>query len=156
MERTPITREGFQRLRDELDRLKRIERPTVIQEIKEARSHGDLSENAEYHAAREKQGIIEAKIRDIETKLASSEILECPAGPKKKVIFGCRVKLEDLDTGEIAEYRIVGPFEADIHLGLLSVTSPIARALIGKTMDDDITVEAPGNTKEYEILEIGD
>lgn len=156
MERTPITREGFQRLREELDRLKRAERPFVIQEIKEARSHGDLSENAEYHAAREKQGIIEAKIRDIETKLASSEIVDYTPGPKTKVLFGCRVKLEDLDTGDVSVYRIVGPFEADIHKGLLSVTSPIARALIGKTLDDDIVVNAPGNVKEYEILEIGD
>ncbi|PLX45187.1 MAG: transcription elongation factor GreA [Deltaproteobacteria bacterium] len=154
MDRIPVTREGFQRFRDELDRLKRVERPAVILEIKEARSHGDLSENAEYHAAREKQGIIEAKIRDIENNLASSEIIDCPPGPKTRVIFGSTVKLEDLDTDEVKTYRIVGPFEADINKGLISVTSPIARALIGKGLDDDIVVEAPGNTKEYEILEI--
>jgi transcription elongation factor GreA len=154
MSRTPITRDGFQRLRDELERLKREDRPHVILEIKEARAHGDISENAEYHAAREKQGLIEAKIRDIDTKLATCEIVDLPQGPRERVCFGCRVKIEDLDSGDVKTYRIVGPYEADIDQGLLSVTSPLARTLIGKGKDDDIVVSAPGSVKEYEILEI--
>ncbi len=154
MSRTPITRDGFQRLREEMDRLKREDRPHVILEIKEARAHGDISENAEYHAAREKQGMIEAKIRDLETKLASCEIIELPEGVRERVSFGCLVKIEDLDSGVVSTYRIVGPYEADIDQGLLSVTSPLARALIGKTRDDDIVVAAPGSDKEYEILDI--
>jgi transcription elongation factor GreA len=154
MSRTPITRDGFQRLRDELERLKREDRPHVILEIKEARAHGDISENAEYHAAREKQGLIEAKIRDIDTKLATCEIVDLPQGPRERVCFGCRVKIEDLDSGDVRTYRIVGPYEADIDQGLLSVTSPLARTLIGKGKDDDVVVSAPGSVKEYEILEI--
>lgn len=154
MDRAPITREGRERLREEHERLKRDERPKIIKEIAEARSHGDLSENAEYHAAREKQGIIEAKIRDIETKLASSEIVDAPRGPLTRVCFGCKVKIEDMDTGDVREYRLVGPYEADIDRGLISMTSPLGRALMNKTLEDDVTVVAPGNTKEYEILEI--
>ncbi len=154
MDRAPITREGRERLRDELNELKRKERPKVIKEIAAAREHGDLSENAEYHAAREKQGMIEAKIRDIENSLAGCEIVDPPKGPQERVLFGCFVKLEDLDTGDEKQYRIVGPAEADINRGLISVASPLGRALIGKTTDDDVTVVAPGNTKEYEILDI--
>jgi transcription elongation factor GreA len=156
MERAPITRDGFQRLRDELERMKREDRPKIIKEIQTARAHGDISENAEYHAAREKQGLIEAKIRDIETKLASSEIVETPKGPKSRVAFGCVVKIEEVDSGEVSEYRIVGPYEADIHQGLVSVTSPLARGMIGKGPDDEFVVVAPGNRKEYVILEVGD
>lgn len=153
--RLPITREGRERLRDELTKLKREDRPHIIKEIAEARSHGDLSENAEYHAARERQGMIEAKIRDLETKLATCEIVEVPKpGVLEKVLFGCHVKIEDLDTGDAREYRVVGPFEADIDRGLISISSPLGRALMGKTRDDDVVVVAPGNTKEYEILHI--
>lgn len=154
MDRAPITREGRERLREELAKLKREDRPHIIKEIAEARSHGDLSENAEYHAAREKQGMIEAKIRDIETKLASCEIVETPKGPLTRVCIGCTVKIEDLDNGEVREFRLVGPYEADIDRGLISVASPLGRALIGKSPDDDVVVLAPANTKEYEILEI--
>lgn len=155
MDRAPITRDGWQRLRDELERMKREDRPRIIKEIQEARAHGDISENAEYHAAREKQGLIEAKVRDLETKLASCEIVDTPKDLPDRVIFGCTVKIEDVDSGEVKEYRIVGPYEADIHQGLVSVTSPLARAMIGKGADDEFVVVAPGNTKEYAILEVG-
>jgi len=154
MDRAPITREGRERLREELSKLKRSDRPHIIKEIAEARSHGDLSENAEYHAARERQGMIEAKIRDLETKLASCEIVESPKGLLHKVCFGCTVKIEDLGTSDTKVYKVVGPFEADIDRGLISVSSPLGRALMGKGLDDDVVVVAPGNTKEYEILEI--
>ncbi len=152
--RAPITREGMEKLRTELSQLKRVERPKIILEIKAAREHGDLSENAEYHAAREKQGIIEAKVRNIDHMLATCEVIEAVEGPKEKVRFGCTVKIEDMDTDEVHVYRIVGPYESDIDKNLLSVTSPLARAMIGKEVDDDIVVKAPGNTKEYAILEI--
>ena len=155
MEKMPITKAGFEKLKKELDQLKRVLIPENIKAIEEARGHGDISENAEYHAAREKQGLIEAKIRDLDTKLATCEIVELPQGPRERVCFGCRVKIEDLDSGEVKTYRIVGPYEADIDQGLLSVTSPLARSLIGKGKDDDIVVSAPGSVKEYEILEIG-
>jgi len=153
--RLPITREGYGKIRDEMDRLKREARPQIIKEIAAARAHGDLSENAEYHAAREKQGWIEAKIRDFETKLAESEIVDVPKGPKARVSFGVRVKLEDLDTGDEKIYRIVGPHEADINEGKISITAPLARAMLGKEPGDEVIVKA-ANTKEYEIIEILD
>ena len=154
MDRAPITREGRERLREELAKLKRADRPNIIKEIAEARAQGDLSENAEYHAARERQGMIEAKIRDLETKLASCEIVDVPKGPISRVCIGCHLKIEDLDTGDVKEFQLVGPYEADIDRGLISVSSPLGRALIGKTKEDDVTVVGPANTKEYEILSI--
>jgi transcription elongation factor GreA len=154
MSRSPITREGFSRIREELERLKREDRVQVTKEIGAARSHGDISENAEYHAAREKQGWIEAKIRALETKLASSEILDVPKGPKEKVCFGARVKLEELESGEVKVYQIVGPYESDIDQARISITSPLARAMLGKGAGDEVVVQAPGKTTEYEILEV--
>ena len=154
MSRTPITREGWNRLREELERLKREDRVQVIKEIGAARSHGDISENAEYHAAREKQGWIEAKIRDLETKLASSEIMETPKGPRDTVCFGIRVKVEDLDSGDVKVYEIVGPYESDIDSGKISITSPLARAMLNKGVGEEVVVQAPGKTTELEILEI--
>lgn len=154
MSRSPITREGFTRIREELERLKREDRVAVIKEIQAARSHGDISENAEYHAAREKQGWIEAKIRDLETKLASSEIMDVPKGPKDKVCFGARVKVEDLDTGEVRVYHIVGPYESDIEQSKISITSPLGRAMLSKGVGDEVLVQAPGKTTELEILDV--
>ena len=156
MERAPITREGYGRLREELDRLKREDRVQIIKDIQAARAHGDISENAEYHAAREKQGWIEAKIRDLETKLASSEILDVVVGPKERVCFGARLRVEDLESGDEKVYRIVGPAEADIDQCLISITSPLARAMINKEVGDQVVFQAPRGTKEYEILEIFD
>jgi transcription elongation factor GreA len=154
MSRSPITREGYARIRDELEKLKRDDRVTIIKEIQVAREHGDISENAELHAAREKQGWIEAKIRDLETKLASSEIVDVPRGPRERVAFGAKVRLEDLNSGEEKVYHIVGPHESDIDEGKISITSPLARATLGKEPGDEVVVEAPGRTMEYEILEI--
>ena len=154
MSRAPITRDGYARIREELERLKREDRVQIIKEIQAARSHGDISENAEYHAAREKQGWIEAKIRDLETRLASSEIVDVPAGPKDCVVFGGRVRLEDLESGEEKLYHIVGPHESDVDQGRISITSPLGRAMMGKGVGDEVVVKAPGRTLEYEILEI--
>ncbi len=154
MTRTPITREGYARLREELERLKKKDRVQIIKEIQAARAHGDISENAEYHAAREKQGWIEAKIRDLETKLAESEIVDPPRGPQERVRFGVRVRLEDLETGEEKTYEIVGPHESDFSKGRISITSPLARAMLGKEVGEEVVVQAPGRTREYEILEI--
>jgi transcription elongation factor GreA len=156
MSRLPITREGFARIREELERLKREDRVQIIKEIQAARAHGDISENAEYHAAREKQGWIEAKIRDLENKLASSEITDVPKGPKARVAFGVKVKLEDLNSGEEKVYHIVGPHESDVTLNRISITSPLARSMLGKEPGDEVVVQAPGRTMEYEILEISD
>ncbi len=156
MSRSPITREGYARIREELERLKREDRVHIIKEIQAARSHGDISENAEYHAAREKQGWIEAKIRDLETRLASSEIVDVVTGPKERVAFGAHVKLCDAETGGEKVYHIVGPHESDVDLGRISITSPLGRAMIGKEVGDAVVVKAPGRTIEYEVLEIFD
>jgi len=156
MSRSPITRDGYARIREELEKLKREDRVQIIKEIQSARSHGDISENAEYHAAREKQGWIEAKIRDLETRLASSEIEDVTPGPKDRVVFGARVRLEDLESGEEKLYHIVGPHESDVDLGRISITSPLGRAMLGKEVGDEVVVKAPGRTMEYEVLEIFD
>ena len=154
MDRAPITREGYGRIREELDQLKRVDRVQIVKDIQVARAHGDISENAEYHAARDKQGWIEAKIRDLETKLASSEILDVSPGPKTRVCFGVRLRVEDLDTGDEKVYRIVGPAEADIDQNLISITSPLARAMMNKEVGDEVVFQAPRGTREFEVLEI--
>ncbi len=156
MSRSPMTRDGYARIREELERLKREDRVQIIKEIQSARSHGDISENAEYHAAREKQGWIEAKIRDLETRLASSEIVDVTPGPKDRVAFGSRVRLQDAETGGEKVYHIVGPHESDVDQGSISITSPLGRAMLGKEVGDEVVVKAPGGTMEYEVLEIFD
>ena len=154
MERFPITREGFNRLRAELQVLEQKERPRVIQAISEARDHGDISENAEFEAAKERQAMVEGKINDLHHKLSLCEVVEVEAVSTERVIFGTTVDLEDLDTGEEVTYRLVGPFEADLAQGTISVTSPIGRALIGKEPGDDVKVRTPGGTKNLEIIDI--
>jgi transcription elongation factor GreA len=155
MERVPMTTEGFQKLEAELHRLKAEERPRIIQAIAEARSHGDLSENAEYHAAREQQGFIEGRISEIEAKLASAEIIDVSKlAPGRKVVFGATVEIADEDTGQAVTYQIVGEDEADIREGRIAVTSPIARALVGKSEGDVVDVAAPGGTRSYEIVAV--
>ena len=154
MERFPITREGFNRLRAELQVLEQEERPRVIQAISEARDHGDISENAEFEAAKERQAMVEGKINDLHLKLSQCEVVEVEALSTERVIFGTTVDLEDLDTGEEVSYRLVGPFEADLAQGTISVTSPIGRALIGKEPGDDIKVHTPGGTKNLEIIDV--
>jgi transcription elongation factor GreA len=152
MQRTPMTRTGFERLRDELDRLKRVERPTIIKAIAEARSHGDLSENAEYHAAREKQSFIEGRINDLEGKVNGAEVIDSPSGGDR-VTFASTVRLED-ETGKEIRYWIVGSDEADPQKGRISILSPLARTLIGKRVGDSVTAQLPGAKKTFEILEV--
>lgn len=155
MKRAPLTLGGAERLRAELRRLKSKERPRIIEAIAEARSHGDLSENAEYHAAREQQSFIEGRIKDLEAQLANSEIIDVArlqAGDR--VVFGATVDLEDCDDGSKVVYQIVGDAEADIRNGLISVSSPIARALVGRSAGDVVDVQAPGGTRSYEIVDV--
>ena len=154
MNRLPITREGYDRLRAELQRLEQKERPKVIQAISEAREHGDITENAEYEAAKEKQAMLEGKINDLHHKLSQCEIVEAAKGSAERVIFNSTVELEDLATGEQMQYRLVGPYEADLAQGTISVTSPIGRALIGKEPGDEVEVQTPGGVKNLEILDI--
>ncbi len=155
MSKAPLTQEGADALRDELKHLKNIERPRITKAIAEARAHGDLKENAEYHAAKEEQGMSEARIRDIEGKLANAQIIDIKTmPPSDKVIFGVTVVLYDVSSEEKFRYRIVGEDEADITKGLLSISSPIARAIIGKYESDEIQVQTPGGLKEFEIMEV--
>ena len=155
MKRTPMTLRGAEALRNELKRLKGDDRPRVIKAIAEARSHGDLSENAEYHAAREQQGFIEGRIGEIEAKLSTAEIIDPTSiSDTGKVIFGVTVDLEDQDDGKAITYQIVGEDEADIKLGRISITSPIARALVGKSAGDVVDVTAPGGTHSYEVVKV--
>ncbi len=155
MKRSPMTLRGAELLRTELKRLKSEERPRVIRAIAEARSHGDLSENAEYHAAREQQGFIEGRIMEIESRLAAAEIIDVASLPASgRVVFGATVELEEQDQGAAVTYQIVGEDEADIRSGRISVTSPIARALIGKVSGDVVAVAAPGKTRSYEIVSV--
>ena len=155
MKRNPMTVRGAEALRAELKRLKLEDRPRVIKAIAEARSHGDLSENAEYHAAREQQGFIEGRIGEIEAKLSTAEIIDpTSVNANGKVIFGAIVDLENQDDGKPIVYQIVGEDEADIKSGLISITSPIARALVGKSAGDVVDVAAPGGTHSYEIVKV--
>ena len=153
MSRSSMTTLGAQRLREELQRLKTHDRPRIIQAIAEARSHGDLSENAEYHAAREQQGFIEGRIAEIESKLSNAQIIDVSIiNANGKIVFGATVELLNMKTGQPVCYQIVGEDEADIKLNLISIRSPIARALIGKEAGDVVAVDAPGGKVEYEIL----
>ncbi len=155
MKRSPMTLKGAERLRVELKRLKTVDRPRVIQAIAEARSHGDLSENAEYHAAREQQSFIEGRIKDIEGNVSNAEIIDVASMPaSRKVVFGATVDLEDQDDGAKVKYQIVGEAEADIRSGLISITSPIARALVGKSEGDIVDVAAPAGVRSYEIVAV--
>jgi transcription elongation factor GreA len=155
MKRTPMTARGCEALRAELKRLKSEARPAVIKAIAEARGHGDLSENAEYHAAREQQGFIEGRIKEIEHKLANAEIIDPRNVPNTgRVVFGAVVELEDQADGSHVVYQVVGEDEADIRAGRISVSSPIARALVGKQEGEVVDVAAPGGTRSYEILTV--
>ncbi|WP_045225854.1 transcription elongation factor GreA [Methyloterricola oryzae] len=155
MNKVPITVRGAEKLREELSHLKSVVRPRIIQAIAEARAHGDLKENAEYHAAREQQGFAEGRIKEIESKLANCQIIDVTQlNTDGKVVFGATVELEDLDNEQVVTYQIVGEDEADIKEGRISITSPIARALIGKREDDVATVQAPGGVREYEIRSV--
>jgi transcription elongation factor GreA len=155
MKRTPMTMRGAEALRAELRRLKSEARPNIIKAIAEARGHGDLSENAEYHAAREQQGFIEGRINEIETKLSNAEIIDTSRlANTGKVVFGARVELEDQDDGGRVVYQVVGEDEAEIKEGRISITSPIARALVGKSEGDVVDVAAPGGIRSFEIVSV--
>jgi transcription elongation factor GreA len=154
LERTPITRTGYEKLSAELRHLKTVERPRVIQAIEEARAHGDLSENAEYDAAKERQAFIEARVNELSYKLNSADIIDPENLPKDKAVFASRVLLENIDTGEDVEYMLVGPEESDIDKGLISIASPLGRAIVGRKPGDEITLQAPGGKRVYELVEI--
>lgn len=154
VEKNPITPDGAQRLRDELHMRKTVERPAITQAIAEARAHGDLSENAEYHAARERQGFNEARIKDLEDKLARAEIIDPSKLEGDKVAFGARVKLLNTDTDEEVVYRILGADEADIKQGSISITAPMARSLLGREVGEEVKVRTPAGERVYEILEV--
>ncbi|MBM4308631.1 MAG: transcription elongation factor GreA [Deltaproteobacteria bacterium] len=154
MARIPITRNGYNQLHKELGNLKKVVRPQVIKAIEEARAHGDLSENAEYVAAKERQSFVETKIREIEQKLANSEIMDTLPSNDGKVGFGSTVTLENCESGDEVTYQIVGPDESDIPSGKISIASPLGKALIGKEVDDEVAVKTPGGTKNYILLKI--
>jgi transcription elongation factor GreA len=154
MKKVPITRQGYRDLMSELGRLKRVDRVQAMKAIEEARSHGDLTENAEYDAAKERQGLIEGKIRHIESRLSDSEIIDTKDLPSDRVVFGCVVVLENLDTGQQVQYEIVGPDESNVKQGKISSNSPVGSALIGKKVDDEVSVRAPGGIRNFQVVRI--
>jgi transcription elongation factor GreA len=154
MRRSPITKEGYAALREELERLKKHERPKIIAAIEEARGHGDLSENAEYIYAKERQAFVEARMQDLENKLGNSEIIDTNKLPADRIVFGSTFILCNVETEEEIRYQIVGVDESDLKKGKISVESPMAKALIGKRISDDVIVDTPNGKREYEILEI--
>jgi transcription elongation factor GreA len=154
LERVPITRPGYEALKKELEHLKAVERPRNIKAIEEARAHGDLSENAEFHAAKERQAFIESRLNELSYKLGNAEIIDTQNLPRDRVVFGCEVVLENVDTGESVEYRLVGPDESNIEEGRISVRSPLGVAIVGKTIGDEIQVNAPGGKRIYELVDI--
>jgi transcription elongation factor GreA len=154
-ERVPITPEGYKKLQEELKRLKTVERPEIIKAIERARAFGDLSENAEYETAKDRQGFIEARIKDLESKIARAEIIDPSKLPNKdRVMFGVCVTLEEIESGDKVTYQLVGPDESEPENGLISVTSPLGRALLGKRVDDEVRVQAPGGLREFVVLKI--
>jgi transcription elongation factor GreA len=149
-----MTKEGYDRLKEELEDLLKVQRPKNVKAIEEARAHGDLSENAEYHAAKERQSFIEGRIHELQDKTAKAQIIDPATINQSKIAFGASVKVYDLDTDEEKKYMLVGADEADAKSGRISITSPVGRALIGKEVGDSVTIKAPARTMEYEILEI--
>jgi transcription elongation factor GreA len=154
MDKIPMTAEGYARLQEEAKQLKSVERPAVIRAIAEAREHGDLSENAEYHAARERQSFIEGRLSELEDQIARAEVIDVSKMSGSTVKFGAKVRIADEESGEEQTYQIVGAVESDINNGLLSITAPLARALIGKTVGDTVEVNTPRGSKAYEIVDV--
>jgi transcription elongation factor GreA len=150
----PITREGLERLREELRHILTVERPRNIKAIEEARSHGDLNENAEYHAAKERQSLLSAKINELEMAINRSEVIEIDELRGERIVFGTKVQLESLANGQKVTYQLMGPYESDPESGKISVTSPLGKALIGKEKGDIVKINTPGGTQEFEVLEI--
>ncbi|MCK5286448.1 MAG: transcription elongation factor GreA [Thermodesulfovibrionia bacterium] len=154
MKQIPITPDGYKKLQEELEQLLKVKRPQNIKAIAEARSHGDLSENAEYHAAKERQSFIEGRIQEIQTRLALSQVIDPSKISQEKAAFGAKVKVLDLSTDEEKDFTLVGPDEADIKNGKITINSPVGKAFIGKSVGDIVIIKAPAKTMEYEILEI--
>ena len=154
MDRIPVTREGYEALNKELENLKRVERPKNIKAIEDARAHGDLSENAEFDAAKDRQGFIEGRIGELEFKLANADVINIDNLPKDRAVFGTKVLLENINTGEEVQYQLVGSDESDIVNGRISVSSPLGKAILGKKPGDELTLEVPGGKRIYELVEI--
>jgi len=154
MDKVPMTPEGHLRMREELNQLKSVERPAIIQAIATAREHGDLSENAEYHAARERQSFVEGRVKELENKLARAEVIDPSKLSGDRVAFGATVKLSNVDTGDEVSYRILGADESDLAKGSIGITSPLARSLIGKRVGDEVKMRMPGGERTYEVLDI--
>jgi transcription elongation factor GreA len=154
MDKVPMTPEGYNRMRDELHHLRSVERPAIIQAIATAREHGDLSENAEYHAARERQSFVEGRVKELENKLARAEVIDPSKVSGDRVAFGATVKLSNVDSGEEVSYRILGADEADLAKGTIGITSPLARSLIGKRVGDEVKMRMPGGERTYEVLDV--
>jgi len=154
LDRVPVTKEGYEALKKELENLKKVERPQNLLAIEEARAHGDLSENAEFAAAKDRQGFIEGRIGELGFKLANADIINPDKLPKDRAAFGHKVLLENVDPGEDVTYQLVGPDESDIERGRISISSPLGRAIIGKKPGDELTLEAPGGKRVYELVEI--
>jgi transcription elongation factor GreA len=154
LDKVPLTKQGYEALKQELQNLKRVERPENIKAIEEARAHGDLSENAEFHAAKDRQGFLEGRIGELEFKIANADIIETKKLPKDRAVFGSRVILENIDTGEDVEYQLVGPDESDIEKGKISITSPLGKAILGKKPGAELAVQVPGGKRTYELVEI--
>ena len=154
MKQIPMTPRGYETLKTELNQLKQVERPRNIQAIEEARAHGDLSENAEFDAAKERQSFLESRINELEYKLANVDIIDPDSISKDKAVFGATVVLENIDTGEEVEYQLVGPEESSINEGRISVSSPLGSAILGKTLGDEIAIQAPGGKRNYELIDI--
>jgi transcription elongation factor GreA len=154
LKRLPITPGGYQKLQEELERLLKVDRPKNIRDISEARAHGDLSENAEYHAAKEKQSFLEGRIQELKTKLALADVIDPAKISQSRIAFGAKVRVVDLDTDEKKTFQLVGPDEADVKSGKISISSPVGRALLNKEIGDVVNIKVPAKTLEYEILEI--
>ena len=154
MDRIPITKEGYEVLKKELSNLKKVERPQNIKAIEEARAHGDLSENAEFDAAKDRQGFIEGRIGELTFKLANADIIDTNKLPRDRAVFGSKVVVENIDTGEDIEYQLVGPEESDIEKGRISVSSPLGKEIIGKRPGDEFALQVPGGRRNYELVEI--
>jgi transcription elongation factor GreA len=154
LDRTPITKKGYEVLKKELSNLKKVERPQNIKAIEEARAHGDLSENAEFDAAKDRQGFIEGRIGELTFKLANADIIDTNKLPRDRAVFGSKVVVENIDTGEDIEYQLVGPEESDIEKGRISVSSPLGKEIIGKKPGDEFVLQVPGGRRNYELVEI--
>ena len=154
MDRIPVTQKGYETLKKELENLKRVERPRNIKAIEEARAHGDLSENAEFEAAKDRQGFIEGRIGELEFKLANADVITPEKLPRDRAVFGTKVLLENIDSGEEVEYQLVGPDESDVIKGRISVSSPLGKAILGKKPGDELILEVPGGRRVYELVDI--